>query len=298
MDIGDVGKTVLGLPPYAWLMLFGMVLIALGVIGFVPFVRRKTTLENIARITAVMLGLVSVAIGLKMYSRATEQSKVASPPLTSNTAPIPVPTDPERYAEATGVLEKYNPEVFVKHHGEKLEVARILADQPGFGAEAMSTISGAKHSVDVLAFTGHDLLANREDVLSELLQNHPVTVRLLLMDSSNSNFSEACRAMGYELHDRHNDADNTKKLIKRVKKRIADSGGQFQGTLEVRWFATPLFYSMILRDAGRDSQFIKVGVYTSQKYFRPYFVADGNAQRLAANLKRDFDARWETALRD
>ena len=69
-EMVDFLKAVLGLQPQAWLMLFGMFLILVGVLGTVPISNRVIIIDRAFKVVAITLGIMCLTIGTWIYSRA------------------------------------------------------------------------------------------------------------------------------------------------------------------------------------------------------------------------------------
>jgi hypothetical protein len=80
-------KAVLELQPEAWLILFGMFLIVVGVLGTVPIPKVKIVIDKAFKVVAIILGIMCLVFGTWIYSSAKFNSLIDASPRGPITPP-------------------------------------------------------------------------------------------------------------------------------------------------------------------------------------------------------------------
>lgn len=198
-------------------------------------------------------------------------------------------------------LENQDSAVFRRGKDGALEIARVFGSVPELQelGSFKEIINGTQSELSIVAFTAHQLFSIYEADILELLKKRNVRVRFILTDHSNANeslhrlTSEAMGYVGEQATRVQLDSKNVRDRINGIKFLVERDKRAFPGTLEIRWYTGPVFYSLVLRDPGAISGVGQVGVYMYKDFSnRPYYRFSSLAKGHMEKLHAQFETLW------
>lgn len=198
-------------------------------------------------------------------------------------------------------LVNRDPAIFSKEpQADRYNIARVLIDQNALTSEADfgQEIDGTKVSFDFLGNTGGRVFRSNRDQFIALVKRG-VNVRILLSDYSRDNrpdFDSFARAVGDDSVLAIKDDSVVSLWIRQLAATAAKDRTVYRGSVELRWFVKPLFYTMWIRDGRSDNGIAHLGVHMYRgKSKWPAFRFGNMSLPMVASLQDEYDSVWSHA---
>jgi hypothetical protein len=266
---------------------------------------------NVSRVAfTVLLGGVPFAAGLAWRYGERASHRVTTPQLliimllcvlTAGMFSLLMRSDPRSNVEFGRLLSSRDPAIFYGSRSGRYEIARVLPTQAALREETIlsAEIREAQMSFDLMANTAGTVFRSHEPEFLAAVKRG-VNIRILLCDYSpdnRENFDNFAIAVGEAPEAVRLDAKYVAAQIEKARAKLSD-GSESRGTLELRWYQKPIFYTAWIRDRKHPDAIahLSVHMYRSKNEW-PSFRFGRDAKDMVGSISDDFDMLWMSAKR-
>lgn len=209
-------------------------------------------------------------------------------------------TPSERSAWHGRFLAYHDPAVFNSAEDGRYQIARVLADRNAltrntkFGQELAAT----QESLDVLINNAQYVRTSQAETFRALIRRG-VRVRFILLDytAAGDSFDAFHRATGISVPGTREGSREMHAYLLQLREEIAARPQEYRGSMEFRWNARPLLYTMWIRDwrAGGNASalgHLSVHFYRGETHWPVFRTSPVDGRDLIDNMHAEFETAW------
>lgn len=203
-------------------------------------------------------------------------------------------------------LAFHDPAVFNSSADGRYQIARVLADRKAltsstrFGQELAAT----QETLDMLINNAQYIRTSQAETFRDMIRRG-VRVRFILLDytAAGDSFDAFHRATGISVAATREGSREMRTYLLQLREEIAAHPEQYRGSMEFRWNARPLLYTMWIRDwrAGGNPAalgHLSVHFYRGETHWPVFRTSSTDGRDLIDSMHTEFETAWAASRPD